>query len=286
MEKKQVNQTTLPLKDRLPLKLGLLFAGTFLTVFMGGFIWDVLASVTESKLAEENVKNQPAPVVIDPKIEPELAKVLNFEAFPGTTQVRDPFTDRSNLTGQVAPPTAAVAAPNNAAANANQTATVTKVGGKTDTPGNSAGKNLQNSQKSGSANQSAEAAKVIDVASTEATYERMRLRDARISAGGDGGPESSVYAIGDLFPIGIVSGGEGQEEVMFFSQTMNRTMSFPIGARFFDGWLVGKRPEGVEFSGYGKNTILVKQWERDIKTRAAQSYTLTSSPTLGILRED
>jgi hypothetical protein len=49
-------------------------------------------------------------------------------------------------------------------------------------------------------------------ASPEATNARIRARQERMRAGQNGGPESTVLAIDDLLPVGMVSGGNGETE--------------------------------------------------------------------------
>lgn len=114
----------------------------------------------------------------------------------------------------------------------------------------------------------------VDLASREATIERIRQRERRLRSGQDAGPLSSIFALDDLLPIGTVSGGEGQEEVMFFSKAVNQTISFPVGSRFFDGWLVGYRPDGVELNPYGQNTTYSKPWGKEAKPNQMSDFSL------------
>ena len=76
-----------------------------------------------------------------------------------------------------------------------------------------------------------------------------------------------IFAIDDLLPVGIVDGGNGQQEVMFYSEAAQRTVSFPIGTVFYDGWLSELRPEGVVFaSGDNYRTARLRSWARALRS--------------------
>ena len=74
-----------------------------------------------------------------------------------------------------------------------------------------------------------------------------------------------VFAIEDLTPVGLVDGGSGQQEVMFYSQAAGKTVSFPVGTMFFDGWLTELRTEGVVFSSNDERRIVrLRSWARSL----------------------
>jgi len=76
-----------------------------------------------------------------------------------------------------------------------------------------------------------------------------------------------VFAVDDLLPVGLVDGGNGQQEVLFYSEAVARTFSFPIGTRFFDGWLSELRPDGVVFASYGERpTAKLRSWARALRS--------------------
>src|SRR5580765_7326851 len=101
--------------DRLWLKLGGLFALSFAVFFVACFGYDLLAAFAEKAAARPAGEVAP-PIVIDPKIESDLAKALAFDPSPATDDVKDPFSDRGGLSGKL---------PNSAAATAQQTTVVT-----------------------------------------------------------------------------------------------------------------------------------------------------------------
>ena len=76
-----------------------------------------------------------------------------------------------------------------------------------------------------------------------------------------------MFAIQDLLPVGIVDGGSGGQAIMFMSESVGKTVSFPVGTMFFDGWLSEVRPEGVVFNfNDGRGTVRMQSWARAAKT--------------------
>jgi len=76
-----------------------------------------------------------------------------------------------------------------------------------------------------------------------------------------------IFAIEDLLPVGIVDGGNGNQEVMFYSEAACRTVSFVPGTSFFDGRLSELRPEGVVFTSFdGRQPLRMRSWSRSLKT--------------------
>lgn len=271
MVTRDTHLSALPLTDRLSFRLILLFALVFFTVFFGTWVYDALASFAESRLAEAALSGQPAPIVIDPKLQTELAKVMAFDAIPTEADVRDPFNDRSGLSNVVKLSGAPAAAPQRTSVQPGSSQTVAGStgggsGGMRNYPGQSVG-----GQSGGIS--------MDPAVSREATRDRYLQREERIRAGMDGGPEAEVFSIEDLLPVGVVSGGDEKEEVMFYSQTADRTFSFPVGTRFFDGWLTALRPEGVVFSTDDQyRTARMKSWGRSIKSGTAERVSVFNSP--------
>jgi hypothetical protein len=78
-----------------------------------------------------------------------------------------------------------------------------------------------------------------------------------------------VFAIDDLLPVGIVDGGNGQQEVLFYSEAVARTFSFPVGTRFFDGWLSEITPQGPVFAwddASGLTFTKLRVWTRNLRS--------------------
>jgi hypothetical protein len=227
------------------LKLLGLFAIAFALAFMAFFAYDLFSSFAE-RSAENLVGTQTAPITIDPKIENELSKVLASESAPGPQAVKDPFTDRGGLSGEVSAATTA----------ARQAST---------TPGAAtAGTTSMGSGRMGSAGANVIGAPAVSA--VEATKHRYETWLNQYGVNGDSPLDPRIFSVEDLWPVGIVDGGNGPQEVMFFSEAMNKTVSFPVGTLFFDGWLSEIRPEGVVFSfNDERRTIRLRSWTRSIQ---------------------
>jgi hypothetical protein len=229
---------------RLWVKLGGLFIlsfAVFFAIFLG---YDLLTTFSERSAARPANEEAP-PIVIDPKIESDLAKVLAFDPSPASDTVKDPFSDRGGLTGRLA---------NSAAATTQQVSAVTPGSSRT-TSGSSLVLGNTGANGSGGA--------VFPV--IEGTKERYNKWVGQYGITGDVPLDPRVFAIEDLLPVGIVDGGNGQQEVMFFSQAVGKTVSFPLGTLFFDGWLTELRPEGVVFSSTDRRVLRMRSWARSIK---------------------
>lgn len=264
----------LAIKDRLLFRLGLLFCVAFMTVFVGGLVYDLFQSLIEQQ-SEEALSTQPAVVSIDPKIESELTEVLSIEPVEqNIAAIKDPFTDRSGISNTAA------ALPLNTAPQQQSTAAVT-------TPIRTVGNNFSPASISPQTGMTGSADNNVNIASPEATISRMRLREQRLISGQDAEPESSIFAIEDMHPVGIVSGGDEQQEVMFYSQALDKTFSFPVGSRFYDGVLIELRPEGVAFSySDTAHTLQLKPWEHSLTQKTTGSLSLESSPNLALQSKD
>jgi hypothetical protein len=228
------------------LKLLGLFAIAFALAFMAFFAYDMFSSFAERSAVNAQGSDQAPPIVVDPKIESDLAKVLASESAPGPQAVKDPFTDRGGLSGEVSAATTAARQASTTAGSATA-GTTTSMG----------------SGRMGSAGGSIAGAPVSAV---EATRHRYETWLNQYGVNGDSPLDPRIFSVEDLWPVGIVDGGSGPQEVMFFSEAMNKTVSFPVGTLFFDGWLSEIRPEGVVFSfNDERRTIRLRSWTRSIQ---------------------
>lgn len=218
------------------IKLGVLFALVFGGIVIGYFAMDILSAM--SARSEQAVRPEEV-TVIDPKIEADLKKVLEFTGLPTDVEVRDPFKDRADLSGEMAK------LDQGSGASASQAA-----GTQAGTGGAQGG-------------DSKPVAAPDPVAETKSRFEN---REERIRLGLNAGPESEVFAVDDLLPVGVVGGGSGRQEVMFYSRALKRTFSFAVGSKLFDGWIGEVRAEGVAFVMDGRTrTSRVKIWSSSIK---------------------
>ena len=235
----------------MPLKLAGLFAGSFALFFMLFFAYDLLSGFAERAATTAAANDQTRPIVVDPKIADDLANVLAADANPYSQDVKDPFMDRGGLSGKAAAATNVNLTQNTApAAGSRNTASVPQVptvrGG---VPGNMPPSSIS-----------------PPTAAVEGTKQRYETWLGHLGVNGDAPLDPRVFAIEDLLPVGIVDGGNGQQEVMFFSQAANKTVSFPVGTMFFDGWLTELRPEGVVFSSNDdRRTVRMRSWARSVK---------------------
>jgi len=227
------------------LRLGGLFVVASVVFFGAFFGYDLLSTFSE-KAAARPANDAAPPIVIDPKIETDLAKALAFEEPAVTGDVKDPFFDRGNLSGKLA---------NSTIASAQQSAAVTPgASGIGPISGSPLGLGSKGGNLTGGAPLSV-------VENTKQRYEKWIEQNAFTGAPLD----PRIFSIEDLLPVGIVDGGNGQQEVMFFSEAADKTVSFPLGTLFYDGWLTELRPEGVIFSSSDRRTIRMRSWARSIK---------------------
>lgn len=231
-----------PGTGRLGLKLLGLFVLSTAAFFLFFFAYDVLTSFARNPAAETPQSDPAAAVVIDPKIGTELAKVLAADTTSDPVDIKDPFTDRAGLSGTVNAATVA---------SASQPANAADSG--------SGGSSAPNSGR-------ATIAQPV-ISPLEATKQRYESWLGRLAINGDTPLDPRIFSVEDLLPVGIVDGGSGQQEVMFYSEAAGKTVSFPLGTVFFDGWLTELRPEGVIFSSNDdRKTIRMRSWARSIKT--------------------
>lgn len=268
-----IRSSSKPVKSRLGLKIAGLFLATFLTVFMALFFLDLLKTLGEGKIIDAATASQPAATAIDPKLETELAKVLEQTDSQTTADIKNPFADSTGISGQYKATTAS-----------SVTSPTTAVDGRTaNQPGNqvAAQKNQSPQQQ-----QQTVTGKILPPSPTVNplqpqidTRARLQEREERLRLNMDPGPESSAYAIDDLLPVGVVSGGDGKDEVMFYSEATCRVVSFPVGARFYDGWFESRRDEGVVFAFFDQfRTKRMRGWGRSVKEGCSQSLLEQTSP--------
>ena len=237
-----------PLKYRFWVRASALFVGTFLAVFMLFFVYDLFASIGESRALDTDPAAQAPPVVIDPRIETDLAKVLAFDVVDNAVDIRDPFIDRARLSNTVGAAGTVQQASAGTAGTSGTTATAlnSSTGGVTRTITGTAGPATEN---------------VVIPTSKD----RYTIWEDRVRSGYDAGPVSVAFTVDDLVPVGYASGGSGQEEVMFYSMSLCRTFSFPVGTRFFDGWLSSLSQQEVVFSLDDRSRILTKSYSTPTK---------------------
>lgn len=229
--------------DRLGLKLGALFILVFGGLVIGLLAWDVFSTMSRR---EDNLVRPEEVTVIDPRLEADLKKVLELTGIPENVEARDAFRDRADLSGEMAKM---------------DRGPVTG-GGSTGIPG-SPGSSGGPATGEGAGGGAKPAEAPDPVAETKARFDR---RQERVRLGLNAGPESEVFAVDDLLPVGVVGGGSGTQEVLVYSLALKRTFSFPVGTKLFDGWIGEVRAEGVAFVMDGKvRTSRVKPWSSSIK---------------------
>ncbi|HUF04011.1 MAG TPA: hypothetical protein VMM38_07525 [Aridibacter sp.] len=233
-------------------KLAGIFLIAFLLVFVFGWVWDFASEQFQRQQIEAAPSTSRTVLVIDPNIEMDLARVLSYEdSTESNVDLKDPFADRSNLGNSASNRYSAL--PRRDQLDPASGSRTAGPGSGPASPGGSAG-----SSAGSSGGSKAEEIK-IDVA--KETMEAVRRRESRIRAGIDPGPESVIFFIDDLLPVGMVSGGSKAPEVLMYSMTMKRTYSFPAGAVFRDGWLATWRSDGVAFGDATRDgAIFLKPW--------------------------
>lgn len=232
----------------LSFRLLAIFGGSFLVFFALFFGWDLFVGFAERTVLGAQVNSQAAPIVIDPKIADELAKVLAQDAAGDAFEVNDPFVDRAGLSGTpgLVTTSGALQASTNGSGN-KPPGTPTKI--QTVTGGGTNSFTVQ---------------AIPPVESTRQRYDAWLQRAAN-------DPslvlDPRVFAIEDLLPVGIVDGGNGGQAIMFMSEAAGKTISFPVGTMFFNGWLSEVRAEGVVFNfNDGRGTVRMQSWARMAKT--------------------
>jgi len=231
MQTVQTFKTRSTARERLGLKLALLFIGTFLGIFLIIVIWALFSNLVESRrTADESEVATPA-FAIDPKIQTDLAKAMSLEAIPASTDVQNPFIDRAGIgTNITVTPATANASLNNTAANPGTAASNPPANRTIVVPGSrTVGSNMIGPE----------------VDNTKARYDDWLNRQR---SGYLAGPESETLGIDDLVPVGYASGGDRGSEVILFSISLCKTFSYPVGTQFYNGTLSEIKPTEVVFA--------------------------------------
>ena len=231
-----------PARERLGLKLTLLFVGSFLGVLLVFVVWTVFSNLVESRRNVDAAEVQTPPFTIDPKIESDLAKAMSFDAVPAAIEVQNPFIDRAEIgTNITVTASNANAAVNNAsspkAVNGGPTRTVTVPGARP-------------------------VASNIMAPETDNTKARYEDWINRQRAGYLAGPESETLGVDDLVPVGYADGGDRGVEVILYSISLCKTFSYPVGTQFFNGTLSAINTSEVVFAvqnGIRRKSYTVEQ---------------------------
>jgi len=244
-------KANLRLFDRLSVKLLLLFVATFLIGFLALWAYGISTSYLESSVAEANAPQAPQPVVIDPNLRNELSQVMAMtDATTEQAAIKDPFNDRTGLAGLNAVQRAVAGTVTTSGGSSGTTAdghTTTGIG----SPGPGGG---------------SPGTSAPELSANEATKQRYAAWLGRAEMG-EIPLDPRVFAIDDLLPVGVVDGGSGQQEVLFYSEAAARTFSFPIGTMFYDGWLSKIEPEGVIFAmNDAHRTTKLRSWARALRS--------------------
>lgn len=210
---------TMPTRERVSLKLALLFICTFLAVLILTVAWTILTAVGDSRASAAEVEIQAPPIVIDPKIQTDLTKALSFDAIPAAAEVQNPFLDRANI-GSNLPASGTVAS-----TSTSTTSNTASVGG-TNAP-----------SRTPTVTRISPTIPGMIMPESDNTRGRWDEWAARANRGESVGPESETLGIDDLVPVGFAGGGDRPVEVMLYSASLCRTFSFPAGTRLFDGTL-------------------------------------------------
>lgn len=250
----------LRLTDRLSFRLFILFLAVFLLLFFALWAWSISMSFVEGQLAKAAAQARPQPVVIDPKLRDELASVMSLSTAPEVVAVKDPFADRTGIVGL---------------SNAQRAVggVVTTTGGSGGSPstvasntGGGGGGRTNNSVVPGRPGGGSGIQTEPQVSANEATKQRYEAWLQR-AVTEEIPLDPQIFSIEDLMPVGVVDGGNGRQEVLFYSDAAGRTLSFPVGTLFADGWLTELRPEGVVFATGEdtRRTYRLRSWARSLR---------------------
>jgi hypothetical protein len=251
--KQMLNPAASHRSSRLWPKIAGVFTIAFATVLILFIALDLFAALAERSAATETGNAQATPVVVDQNLASELTKVLVLDENQDLSDVKDPFTDRGGLSATVVSSGGSTGSQSSSSTGGSQS------GGSS---GQGSGSRTQSSASTTASNGSTNGPAASPVESTRQRYTEWLDR-----FGMSGAPlDPRLFAIEDLLPVGIVDGGNGNQEVMFYSEALGKTISFPPGTLFYDGWLTELRPEGVVFSfnDYGR-TVRLRSWARSLK---------------------
>ena len=124
----------IPIRDRLSMRLALLFVGTFLVILILLMAWTMFATIGDRAQAAAGSGVAAPVIVIDPKIQTDLAKALAFDGLPTGGEVLNPFLDRAGLGGNAATATGTRTAAQSPSTSAAGTTTTTVTGSAGTTP--------------------------------------------------------------------------------------------------------------------------------------------------------
>ncbi|NNF00453.1 MAG: hypothetical protein HKN25_15650 [Pyrinomonadaceae bacterium] len=256
------------LMDRLSFKLAALLIFTFLGVFLVLAAYGVFVLAVEERLTVAALPTRSVVQDIDPKIAENLSKVVDNEDAEVQRATRDPFLDRGGISQLVAAPLISGPQPTQSTLSR----TTNSVSGKV-RPGRSAAGGQSPAVAGSGGTTSSNAGITVTKPVQLTTKDRLEMWEERAQYGDRRPPSSTIFAISDLIPVAVVDGGSGEKEVIFYSESADRTLSFPIGTRFYDGWLVNVLDEGVLFSNEDKvrPVTIIKSWGRGIRTRNSQT---------------
>ena len=225
--------------DRLGLKLAIIFGASLvltITLLMASSFLMTTFFKQESKAPKKIIVN-----TIDPKLEEDLVAALEFDEVPKVARATDPFVDREGLGREVA--------------NKQQISTGKSV--ISSAPELSSGDRIRG-QAAGGSNSTTTEEKPDP---SEETKSRWAAREERSRSGRAPGAEAAVFAMADLEPIGSFRFGNRPVEVSFYSKSLERKFTFPVGTRFYDGVLQGITDGGVIFSELSsKGGRIFKSW--------------------------
>jgi hypothetical protein len=225
-------------KDRLSLRLVMTFAVAFLATLALALVSGLFTALVERQTVAAEADVQAPVIVIDPKIQTDLAKAMAFDAIPAAAEVQNPFIDKAGIGGNALLTT--MSSPTQASATAS--------GPAANSPARTASGGGNAPVRSTTTVSGTATALGPEVDSSAATKMRFDDRMERVWRGEFTGPESEVFSVDDLLPVGYAAGGDRGDEVIFFSLSLCRTFSYPVGTRFFDGWLNAFNQNEVVFT--------------------------------------
>lgn len=206
---------------RLGLSLAGIFAASFVAFLIVFVAYDVFSSFGRKADADRLANEQQSKVVIDPKIEADLAKVLAADPAPAADDVSDAFADRGGLS--------------RATSLAAQTQTDRSgTSDQTSATGMSGGSSAGGNAPAGTASSTSS---VVDISSATAIRARY---DQWLDSEGEQSrsiPVAEILVIDDLVPVGFSGGGTSGDEVMLFSRALCEVFSFGPGTKFLNGYL-------------------------------------------------
>jgi len=248
-----------PSRERLPLKLALLFVGTFVVLLFVLVASTLVNTFTDSRRAADESEVQTPAITIDPKIQADLAKAMAFDAIPTATEVQNPFIDRASI-----------------GTNITVTGGSTNANAVTTNSPNAANSNAASGSRMASVTTVSPSGPGLMAPAVDNTKARYDDWFNRVRLGYSTGPESETLGVDDLVPVGYADGGDRPPEVILFSISLCKTFSYPVGTRFYNGTLREITPSEVVFAV--DNGIRRKSY--------ASSQPCTTDPSVGAGEEN